>query len=649
MSQLIQSNPGLRTEKDAVFQVFFRSNPLPMWVFDDETLLILDVNESAIRKYGWAKDEFLAMTIEDLRPAEDVDRLRKYREAVRKDSSPGSNQTLNWRHKTRSGALIDVESTWMEIPYCGRIAVLVMSMDRTAQCQAEQRAREQAAMLDLATDAIIIHDLDHRILYWNRGAERIYGWTSKEACGSKVDELFQADKSLFVDAYVALLGRGEWSGEMVQLGKGGGKVTVDSRWSLVRDGEEKPKSVLVINTDITEERQLERQFHRAQRLEAIGTLASGIAHDLNNILSPIIMAAGLLQSECENSPDALRMVNTIEASAVRGAGIVKQVLTFARGAEGERVLLQPKHLLGEITKIMAQTFPKNIEVVTHYPPDLWAVNGDATQLHQVLLNLCVNARDAIMAIVPTRNGPEPARVLTVAAENTHIDQHFASMNAGAKFGPHVLIRVSDTGCGMSAEVQDRIFDPFFTTKEPGKGTGLGLATVLGIVKGHSGFLTVQSEVGKGTTFKLYVPAEVTEVVQPKTAAPAAWSIKGRGELILVVDDEPPIREALVKTLQSNGYRCYTAEDGSDALALYFTRRGEIDLVLTDLAMAQMDGIHLARSLRRIDPRVKIVVSSGHIQRDAAQELEALGVKIFIEKPYNAEKLLTSLRKALDVR
>jgi PAS domain S-box-containing protein len=632
--------------QDCLFDQFFTGNPLPMWIFDDDTLRVLAVNDAAIAKYGWSREEFCTRTIEDLRPPSGVEKLRAYRAQCRDQSSAGLNQTVRWQHLTKAGATIEVECTWLRLAYAARPAVLVVALDRTEQHRAEQRAREHAAMLDLASDAILIHDLDHVVLYWNRGAEKLYGWTAGEAVGKKVEELFVADRAPFVDAYIALLGKGEWSGEMKQRRKDGGEICVNSRWNLVRDDAGQPKSLLVINTDMTEARQLEKQFLRTQRLESIGTLASGIAHDLNNILSPILMATGLLRRECEASPDAQRMLNIIESSADRGAGIVKQVLTFARGAEGARVLLQPKHLLGELAKIMAQTFPRNIEIQTHFPPDLWPIQGDATQLHQVLLNLCVNARDAILSVPAPAQGGEPLRQLTVAAENAEVDEHFAKMNPGAQLGPHVVLRVTDTGIGMTPEVMDKIFDPFFTTKEPGKGTGLGLATTIGIVKGHGGFLKVQSEPGKGTTFKVFLPASPQSAAQGAATEEAPVE-EGRGELVLVVDDEAPIRDALVQTLEMHGYRCFTAEDGSDALAVYFSRRDEIDLVLTDLAMAQMDGVKLTRSLRRLNPAVRVMVSSGHIQKENAQELEALGVQTFLEKPYSADKLLRAVRRELD--
>jgi CheY-like chemotaxis protein len=346
------------------------------------------------------------------------------------------------------------------------------------------------------------------------------------------------------------------------------------------------------------------------------------------------MSCGILRRDFTDE-DTLKMLSIIEGSAERGAGIVKQVLTFARGVDGERALLQLKHLVSELAKVMAQTFPRNIDIQTNFPPDLWTVLGDATQLHQVLLNLCVNARDAM---------PDGGSI-RLSAENVDIDQHFASMNPGAQLGAHVVLRAADTGSGMSPETMEKIFDPFFTTKEVGKGTGLGLATVIGIVKSHGGFMTVQSELGVGTTFSVFLPASL-EAKGGDIAKEEAPISRGNGQRVLVVDDEPPIREALVRTLESNGYRVFTAEDGSDALALYFQRRSEIALVITDLAMAQMDGVQLVRSLRKVDSKVRVIVSSGHMQKESIVVLESMGVKTFLDKPYTADKLLRAVQTAL---
>lgn len=617
-------------ENEASFRLLFHQHPLPMWVVDNQTLSFLAVNDAAVNLYGYTREEFLALTMDQI-----ADPDESAVEPERQGEETGPAPTIPWRHRRKDGAILRVESTWHEIPFGGHEAVLVLTIDRTAQFRAEERNREQARLLDLAADAIIVRDLKHRVTFWNRGAERLYGWRAPEVHNQPVTELFAHDAEAYLLAQVALLETGEWSGQFKHEAKDGREVVVNSRWTLVRDEEGKPESVLAIDTDMTETKKLESQFLRAQRLESIGTLASGIAHDLNNILSPILMSVSLLRRSMKD-PDCERMLNIVENSADRGAGIVKQVLTFARGVEGERVLLQPKHLVSELSKIMAQTFPRSIDIQTHLPTELWTISGDATQLHQVLLNLCVNARDAM---------PDGG-TLDVAAENVTVDEQLARMNPGAQLGKHVVLRVGDTGMGMSPETMDKIYDPFFTTKEVGKGTGLGLATVIGIVKGHGGFLSLQSEVGVGTTFRVYLPASGESSVataRPEEAAPA----RGKGERVLVVDDEPPIREALVGTLESCGYRAYTAEDGSDGLALYFQRKDEIDVVITDLAMAQMDGIALVRALRKVNPKVRVIVSSGHVTKEAQVILSGLGVTTFLDKPYSADKLLRALRTVIE--
>ncbi|HEV7404849.1 MAG TPA: PAS domain S-box protein [Chthoniobacteraceae bacterium] len=621
-------------EKEPSFELLFEKHPHPMWVFDEESFAFLAVNEAALEKYGYSREEFLALTIDQLAVPEDLPALYRFR-ARREALADEAEENLAWRHVCKDGSEIEVETLWSDVPFDGRPAVLVVINDRTAYHEAEKRAREQADLLDLASDAIMVFDLEGQITFWNQGATRLYGWTVEEAIGAEMIELLMPDTAALAETERGVRERGEWSGQLTHLGKDGRQLIVNSRWTLVRDDAGQPKAVLVINTDLTETKKLEAQFLRAQRQESIGTLASGIAHDLNNILSPILMSVSVLRKSV-STKEGEKILAIIESSAERGAGIVKQVLTFARGVEGERVLLQPKHLLSEMGKILAQTFPRNIDIKTQYPQDLWVVSGDATQLHQVLLNLCVNARDAMGA---------PGGTLTICAENIDVDAHFARTNPGAQLGEHVVLRVTDTGEGMSPATMDKIFDPFFTTKEVGKGTGLGLATVIGIVKSHGGFLTVQSEIGVGTSFRIFLPACKQEGNEIKQTTEGAVE-NGQGELILVVDDEAPIREALVQTLEDYGYRAYTAEDGSDAIALYSHRRGEFKLVLTDLAMAQMDGIALVRALRKMDPGVKVIVSSGHLQPEQTVTLEKLGVKHFLDKPYTANKLLRTIRASL---
>lgn len=498
--------------------------------------------------------------------------------------------------------------------------------DITERKRAEEQLREQATLLDNAQDAILVRDLDDKFRFWNKSAERIYGWPAEEVIGRDLkDIIYRNSLSQFADAKHATLSKGDWQGELRQVTRDGKDIVVESRWTLVRDDRGEPKSVLVINTDVTDKRKIEAQFLRAQRMESIGTLASGIAHDFNNLLSPIMMSIQLLQARISDD-DGQRLLAMLQMSAERGADLVKQVLSFARGVEGERITLQPRHLIKEIVKILKDTLPKSIEVEFEANEDLSVVSGDATQLHQVLMNFFVNARDAMPA----------GGKLTIKAENVFIDDNYARMNLESKPGPFVLITIADSGVGISPQVINRIFEPFFTTKEHGKGTGLGLSTALGIVKGHGGFINVYSEPGRGTQFKVYLPAAETPfTVQASKSTALAL---GRGELILVVDDEIAIREITKGTLEAYGYRALTAADGTEAVALYAQHRDEIKVVLTDLMMPYMDGPVTIRALQKLNPKIKIIASSGLAESGRA----IAGVKMFLPKPYTAERLLKAL-------
>ena len=623
-----------RVSEETSFQVLFVHNPLPIYVFDNSSLNIISVNDAAVAKYGWTRAEFLELTIEDIRPPEEVPALRAYRRKVFSDSSCGLNQSMPWRHWTKTGEIIEMETTWIEVPWDGAVGVMETGVDRSELKRAEERAREQARLLDLAADAIMVRGLDDLIVYWNQGAERLYGWTAAEAIGQPASEVMQTSPEKAAAAEKTLLETGVWSGQIDQKTKSGSTVIANSRWTLVRDEQKQPKSVLIINTDLTETKKLESQFLRAQRLESIGTLASGIAHDLNNILAPILMSVGFLR-KTNGDPETESFLNIIETSAERGASIVKQVLTFARGVDGDRLKLEPDRIVDELVAIMAQTFPKDLDIQTDVRAALWSISADATQLHQVLLNLCVNARDATA----------PGGRITVGAKNVEVDAHLVSMNPGAQLGPHVAFNVVDTGAGMSAVTLEKIFDPFFTTKEVGKGTGLGLPTVVGIVKSHGGFLTVKSYLGVGTTFTIFIPAAEQQAVAPKPVENGPIA-NGGGKRVLLVDDEPAIREAVSCTLEASGYQVYQAEDGTDALALYHQRRDEIDIVLTDISMGKMDGVTLSRALKRLNPKVRIIVSSGHFHKDTGTILEGLGIRAFLDKPYSTDKLLRLLQSEL---
>jgi PAS domain S-box-containing protein len=531
---------------------------------------------------------------------------------------------------------VHVRGELLRDPDTGAVRRVGSVMDITEELLAEQRLREQADLLDKAQDAIIVRDLDHRITYWNKSAERLYGWTAAEAVGRPADQLLHQGVRSFSDAIRHVLEHGEWTSEMAKKTRDGRNIVVQSRWTLVRDAAGRPKSVLVIDTDVTERRKLESQFLRSQRMESIGTLAGGIAHDLNNVLAPILMSVALLREKFTDEESA-SILDMLQQSAQRGASMVRQVLTFARGVEGQRVPVQPRDLLADIEKICRDTFAKNLVIRLEVAPDTRPVLGDPTQLHQVLLNLCVNARDAMPL----------GGVLTLGVENLAPEPRAAALPAEAGPGPYVRIRVSDTGDGIPAEIHERVFEPFFTTKEVGQGTGLGLSTVLAIVKSHGGLVQFQSEPGRGTTFEILLPTTGEGAAAPEE--PPLELPRGHGELILVVDDEASVRNLTGQTLEAFGYRVIKAVDGAEAVSLFVQRRQEIALVLTDMLMPVMDGPATVHALLRLEPRLKIIAASGLGADANATKVLSMGVKHFLPKPSSAEMLLTTIRQVLDGR
>jgi PAS domain S-box-containing protein len=533
------------------------------------------------------------------------------------------------------GEEFPMEDSISKVEVGGQKLYTVIHRDISESIRASERLVELAALLDQSHEAIVVRELDNRIRYWSRGAERLYGWTAEEAVGRPVQELLSpGDSSRLAEATRIVIEKGDWSGELRHITKDGREVIVEGHWTLAHDADGKPKTILAINTDVTEKKKLESQFLRTQRLESIGTLASGIAHDLNNILSPITMGAQMLQMRLQDE-SSQRLLAVMQANAERGAEMVKHVLSFAKDVGGERVTVQPKHLIREILKVAEETFPKSIRITQHLSEGLWATSGDATQLHQALMNLFVNARDAM---------PQGG-ALTIKAENHTLDEVYAGMLKGASPGKYVVISISDTGHGIPPEIIDRIFDPFFTTKEPGRGTGLGLATVQGIVNSHGGFITVESKHGLGTKFKIHLPAHEAES-RKETEEGHPEIPFGAGEMILVIDDEAAIREMTLATLERFGYRALTADNGATALGLFASHKEEIGVVITDMMMPVMDGPVTIRALRKLNPQVRIIASSGLTESIDAADLDQLGVKTFLIKPYDAKTLLKIVAQAL---
>ncbi|HVV72630.1 MAG TPA: PAS domain S-box protein, partial [Verrucomicrobiae bacterium] len=521
----------------------------------------------------------------------------------------------------------------------GEIAHFVaVKEDITERKKTEAALRESEEsyrrLFELSPDAIFIQS-DGRFSFVNPAALKLFGASEPvQLVGRPIMDRIHPDYRQIVSERIASINREQHplpTLREVYVRLDGSSVDVEVATApLLMKG--KP-SALVIVRDLSERTSLEKQLLRAQRLDSIGTLAAGIAHDLNNILAPIMMSAQMLQLVRPHGDEA-EMIATIQESARRGADIVKQVLTFARGVEGNRISVQVRHLVREIYKLAQETFPKAITLETDLPRDLWPVTAEPTQLHQVLLNLCVNARDAM---------PEGG-TLRISTCNILTPDNKGGLFAEGKPGPHVLIRVSDTGQGIPENILDKIFEPFFTTKEQGKGTGLGLSTVLGIVRSHGGFVDVESRPGQGSTFKVYIPADPGKTVTPSESSVPSLR-QGQGECVLVVDDEAAIRSVTQRTLSQNGYRVLTATNGREALAIIAAHRGQISVVVTDIMMPVMDGVALIEALQQ-SSKLPVIACTGWGQQGIRAKLQALGVDLFLDKPYPAASLLTLLPQAL---
>ncbi|MCD6052043.1 MAG: hypothetical protein K0Q55_3461, partial [Verrucomicrobia bacterium] len=602
----------------------------------DEHWTMEFVSRGCLQLTGYAPEDLIGnrqISYEEITHPED---RRRVRDEIYAGLSQGRQFELSYRIVTANGTERSVWERGIGIKSAeGKLEFLEgFITDITDIRQSQDKIAEQAALLDEAQDAIIVRDLRGVVTYWNQGATRMYGWSPAETLGRPVLELFYRDEAAYLSAMHKLLDHGEWSGELHHFTRAGRELTVEARWTLLRDEKGNPKSVLTINTDMTEKKRLEAQFLRAQRMESIGTLAGGIAHDLNNVLAPIIMSIDLLKLSTRSKED-MDLLNQMDTSAHRGADLVRQVLSFARGVGGRRVSINPSYLIKEVSKIVKETFPKSIVIRTPRTGEPGLVSGDPTQLHQVLLNLCVNARDAM----------PHGGTLALLAENVEIDVAKAAQMENAQTGFFVRFTVEDTGTGIPHEVLGKIFEPFFTTKEIGKGTGLGLSTVLAIVRSHGGFIHVESALEKGSRFHVFLPTSNQQADgSPLTATTSIP--RGHGECIMVVDDETAVRSVVKNTLEAYGYTVLTAENGADGVALYEKEAKRIRAIITDMMMPVMDGPAMIGKLRQLNVRQPIIASSGLAESINIGRATAAGVDHFLAKPFSAEILLRTVHEVL---
>ncbi|HVZ64846.1 MAG TPA: PAS domain S-box protein [Lacunisphaera sp.] len=605
-------------------------------IIDPDTARFIDVSQNGPARLGLSREELLQRRVFDV---EETITEGDWGELLTRMRAEGGVRREG-RHRRVDGHSFPVEVN-AKLVQLDRDYVLAVVRDiserKVAQAELDTERILLRTLFDLLPDYLYIKDADSRFVACNEQCFRGMGAKSAEEVIGRSDADFyppEVAAAFRVDELAVLAGAPLVNKEESFVSPDGRRRYFLSTKLPRRDPEGRIIGLVGTGREITEQKLLQEKFLRVQRLEAIGTLAGGVAHDLNNILAPMLMAAGLLKDKLtdEHDRDILAMM---ERGAQRGASVIGQLLTFSRGIEGSRVSVQLRHLAKEMVQLMGETFPRNLQIELHAPPNLWSVVADATQLHQVLLNLCVNARDAMP------NGGK----LSLSLANIELAAGDSRLPTGVAAGPHVILEVADTGHGIPPQIIERIFDPFFTTKGEGRGTGLGLSTVLGIVKSHGGFLTVNSDGRAGTTFRVFLPASPsgsTTEAQP----PANVAARGHGELILVVDDEKMISDLITRTLTRNGYRVITAQNGSEALKLFIQQQGAVTLVLTDVMMPVMGGFELIQSLRVLSPDLRIIALSGLDTGGRQGGLANLGAAEIVGKPFAAGDLLAAVERVL---
>jgi PAS domain S-box-containing protein len=621
-------------ESERNYRLLFKLNPNPMWVYDRETLRFLAVNDAALRTYGYSRDEFLDMSIEDIRPPEDVPALRATADGA---GDRGLNPSGVWRHLRKDGTELEVQVTSNDHLFAGRRSRVVLAIDVTEQLRAERELRRSETryrdLFENANDLIATVDFDTRLTAVNRRFAETLGYSSEELVGRSLLDFVPPEwHAQLADARAAKYGGLDTASvyEHELLARDGRRIPDEVSSRLINvDGS--PIGIQAVCRDVTERRGLEEQLRQGQRLEAIGRLAGGIAHDFNNLLTVIGGYAEALLDE--GVPGGEHELREIAAAADRATVLTRQLLAFSRRQVLKPRVLSVNAVIGGITPMLGRLIGEDVELETSLDSAAGPVLADPSQLEQVLVNLVVNARDAM---------PSGGQ-LTIETSSVVLDADYVAHHSEATPGPHTVIAVSDTGTGMDADTVARIFEPFFTTKPVGEGTGLGLASVYGIVKQSGGSIWVYSELGRGTTFKIYLPVAAQPVSgDAAVELPAAPT---GSETVLVVEDEPALRTLVAQMLESKGYTVVTADSADDALEL--AQSEVVDLVLTDLVMPRISGRDLADRIRESRPGAKVLFMSGYADEAVVRNGALQKGAAFVEKPFSANDLARRVREVLD--
>jgi two-component system cell cycle sensor histidine kinase/response regulator CckA len=620
------------------YRLLFEHNPQPMWIFDGATYRILAVNASALAKFGYVRDEFLGKSILDLRPPEEADLVRRELE------SGGDGRGRIWQYRTRSGRPMLAKVVVHSAHWRGHTARLTMMQDVTDHLAAESQVQ---ALLESTTEGIFASDAQGNCIWCNGAAARLLGFDSPAQLLGKnthaVAHHTRADGTPYPEQECAMrrateAGETGIGDEDLLWRADGTSFYADWRSSPLR-GAAGASGAVVTFRDVTERRNLRQQFQQAQKMEAVGRLAAGIAHDFNNLLTVINGYTELLlarpASGAPEDAEARARVAGIRKAGERAAGLTKQLLAFSRQQVLEPRVLDLNAVVAEMEPLLRRVLGEDVEIKIACADALGTVRADPGQIGQVLMNLVVNARDAM---------PQGG-TLTLETANAVLDQRYAADHPDVVPGDYVMLAVRDTGTGMDAATRSHIFEPFFTTKPVGQGTGLGLATVFGIAKQSGGHVGVSSELGVGTTMQLYlprlaVPAQPSPVTELRPSAHA-------NATVLVVEDEGTVRGLMEEILRVHGYDVLAASQPDDALRLAREHTGRIDLLLCDVIMPGMGGPQLAQAVKVSRPCLRVLFVSGHpdpaVARTGALDADAT----FLQKPFTPESLAAKVRLALD--
>jgi two-component system, cell cycle sensor histidine kinase and response regulator CckA len=639
---VLRRQPKLRasplTRQDDRYRLFFESNPCPMWVYDLPTAAIIEVNDAAIAQYGYTRDEFARMTLRDLRAPEDAARL----EGMLRETKPDAEMLHLARHIRKNGTRIDVEVRGRPLAIPGRALRLVVITDCTDRLttargirESEARATATNAMLQTLIDAaplpMIVTDTDLNLTRWNRAAESLFGWTAAEVLG-KPAPFFPEDQLADAQARRARSMAGEAipPAEVIRSRKDGTRIHLMVAVSPLSDSDGRVTGVISIFTDLTERNLLEGQLRQAQKMEAIGTLAGGVAHDFNNLLTIILSYSEMLLAG-PLAADIRADVEEIALAARRATALTSRLLAFSRKAIVQLRPVDVNDVVRGMEIVFRRLLMTNIELTTTLSVEPSVVIADPGQIEQVLMNLIGNASDAM---------PDGGS-LVIETQNVELDDDYERTHAGVRPGSYVMLAVTDTGVGMDAATASKIFEPFFTTKGVGRGTGLGLATVYAIVKQLEGHVWVYSERGHGTTFKIYIPRDLSAQSVEGGVAPREAPAQRSGTALLVEDDDA-VRRAVRRMLERLGYDVIEAPDGEAGLSIAAEHDGPIDIAITDLMMPRMNGLDFADALQKTHPGLRVVFASGYTDATVLQRGLLTPAHTFLQKPFTADQLAQAI-------